>query len=141
MHFKRKHTSMAIRPYSLGNQIEELGSGLTQPPPYGSISTSYQRTLAWVSRHSIDSLSPLSPPPLSPTTPSKHRPFSIASSADDDDEPLYSLYASFNMSLLSDDEEEGDDELIPIACLKKNTPLLSAAEKYKAKVKARLQLT
>ncbi|KAG1437145.1 hypothetical protein G6F56_013246 [Rhizopus delemar] len=130
------------KPHPLVTKKEEnLGSGITHingSTPRKNIycsQLSYQRTCHWVSRQSLD-LS--SPPPLSPTNTWINT--SISSSSDDDDDiPLSSLCATFNVSLLIDEEEEGDDELVPIACLNE-TPLLSAAEKYKAKVKARLQL-
>ncbi|CAO3691882.1 unnamed protein product [Rhizopus stolonifer] len=133
----------ANKPHPL---VTNLGSGITQINgliPRKSIyssQSSYQRTCHWVSRQSLD-LS--SPPPLSPTNTLINTSISSPSDDDDDDNdddiPLSSLCATFNVSLLIDEEEEGDDELVPIACLN-DTPLLSAAEKYKAKVKARLQL-
>ncbi|KAI8047811.1 uncharacterized protein B0P05DRAFT_565165 [Gilbertella persicaria] len=111
---------------------------------------------------------PVSPPPLSPTNLSfatitrpslkllspTYQPASSLSSADsdsDDDEPLGHLLTprlrQINQkacSLLSDVSEEGDDDLVPIARLsisRSSVYHLSAAEKYKAKVKAKLRMT
>ncbi|KAG2212331.1 hypothetical protein INT47_001691 [Mucor saturninus] len=95
---------------------------------------------------------PLSPPPLSPTTPGhswrniRRSPnwqpaASITSSEDDDDNEPLGLHLAKPFSLLSDTSEDGDDELIPIARLSISTTVhLSAAEKYKAKVRARLHM-
>ncbi|GAA5814085.1 hypothetical protein MFLAVUS_007575 [Mucor flavus] len=93
----------------------------------------------------------LSPPPLSPNMSrpswrnskrsSTWQPApSISSSEeeDDDDNTPIGLQLIKSDSLLSDYNEDGDDELIPIAGLSLNIPYMSAAEKYKAKVKARL---
>lgn len=112
----------------------------------------------WIQQSHFEQSPPVSPPPLSPTDSlatraswrsmkrcSTYKPAaSITSSEeedDDDDEPISQLSTRLNnnINLLSDEEEEGDDELIPIACLH-DAPLLSAAEKYKAKVKAKLHL-
>lgn len=98
------------------------------------------------------SFPPLSPPPLSPTmsgpswrnirrSPHWHPASSITSSEDDDDNEPLGLQLLKPFSLLSDASEDGDDELIPIARLSKaNSHHLSAAEKYKAKVRARLHM-
>lgn len=106
---------------------------------------------------------PLSPPPLSPTnvsfsasrpswrdikrSPTWQPASSISSSEedDDDDEPLFHLTTPTTpttrpFSLLSDASEDGDDELIPIARLSSPQKMMSAAEKYKAKVRAKLQM-
>lgn len=95
---------------------------------------------------------PLSPPPLSPTStvpswrnirrsPNWQPTASISSSEDDDDNEPLGLHVQKPFSLLSDASEDGDDELIPIARLSNsNTRHLSAAEKYKAKVRARLHM-
>lgn len=110
---------------------------------------------------STSQLPPLSPPPLSPTnvsfatasrpswrdikrSPTWQPASSISSSEeedDDDNEPL-ALQLGITtkpFSLLSDVSEDGDDELIPIARLSISSPM-SAAEKYKAKVRAKLQM-
>ncbi|KAI8352458.1 hypothetical protein EDC96DRAFT_518008 [Choanephora cucurbitarum] len=111
---------------------------------------------------------PVSPPPLSPTMTrpswrmvhsSTYQPAcSISSNSseedskdededdeDDDNAPLGLLIQKPMdcLSLLSDMSEDGDDDLIPIARLsisRSNVHHLSAAEKYKAKVKARLRM-
>ncbi|KAI8993232.1 hypothetical protein BDB01DRAFT_775593 [Pilobolus umbonatus] len=79
---------------------------------------------------------------------STYRPaLSISSDEDEDEDEEDYLPATSPMktySLLSDCNEDGDDDLIPIALLNigchTNTNTLSAAEKYKARVRARLQL-
>ncbi|KAG1050181.1 hypothetical protein G6F46_004645 [Rhizopus delemar] len=134
-----------------------LGSSTVNRPLNGSLihddTPTYWPISAWLSKSPYPLESPiqsppLSPPPLSPAESKRplrrkprYQPAYSISSSDDDDEPLSELSAALKskVSLLSDDEEEGDDELIPIACLN-SAPVLSAAEKYKAKVKARLQL-
>ncbi|KAI8380877.1 hypothetical protein BD560DRAFT_387438 [Blakeslea trispora] len=104
---------------------------------------------------------PVSPPPLSPTTaqpnwrdmvrsPTYQPASSLSSSSsveeeDDDDEPLGLLIQKHIdcLSLLSDLSEDGDDDLVPIARLtvsRSSAHHLSAAEKYKAKVKAKLRM-
>lgn len=120
------------------------------PPNSPIMDQSYPPT---VDQFNHQSYPPLSPPPLSPTTltkPSwrniKHSPkwqpaLSMTSSEDDDDNEPLGLQISKPFSLLSDASEDGDDELIPIARLSNSTTRhLSAAEKYKAKVKAQLQM-
>jgi hypothetical protein len=115
------------------------------------------------SYHSLSQLPPLSPPPLSPTSRSfvtssrptwrdmqrapTYQPASSLSSADseddDDNEPLGLIHNARPISLLSDASEDGDDDLVPIARLsisRNNVHHMSAAEKYKAKVRARLHM-
>lgn len=92
-------------------------------------------------------------PPLSPNTitkpswrsikksPKWHPASSISSEEEDNDNEPLGFYLSKPFSLLSNSSEDGDDDLIPIARLSTSTiPHLSAAEKYKAKVKAKLQM-
>ncbi|KAI9348387.1 hypothetical protein BD770DRAFT_446330 [Pilaira anomala] len=143
-----------------------LSSCLPPPPPLlnNASATTLDNTQPFYTHSSsyCTSLSsPLSslPPPLSPNltrtywrtisrrSSSNRQPPapSISSSEeeeeedDDDDNQPIGLQFLKSISLLSDDSEYGDDELIPIAGLiSSNTPYMSAAEKYKAKVKARL---
>lgn len=168
-YFQTKKASMnrSKRPLPLSciNKEEypllSLGSNTVNRPLNGSLvhdhvdndTPTYWPISAWLSKSTYPLESPiqsppLSPPPLSPAESKRplrrkprYQPAYSISSSDDDDEPLSGLSAALKseVSLLSDDEEEGDDELIPIACLN-GAPVLSAAEKYKAKVKARLQL-
>lgn len=127
-----------------------------------TVTTTGQQSFYKLSRQNTSSsqLPPLSPPPLSPTnlsfattarpswrdmarSPTYQPASSISSSEledDDDDEPIGLLYSSKPFSLLSETSEDGDDELIPIAHLSK-THCMSAAEKYKAKVRAKFQMT
>lgn len=111
---------------------------------------------------------PLSPPPLSPTRqsfstlarptrrniqrPYTYHPASSLSSTDDsedevddddDDQPLGLRRSARPFSPLSDSSEDGDEDLVPIARLsisRDNIHYMSAAEKYKTKVKARLHM-
>lgn len=126
-----------------------------------NVTTTNQQSFYKLNRQnsSNSQLPPLSPPPLSPTNLSfattarpswrdmarspTYQPASSISSSDlddDDDEPIGLLLSSKTFSLLSETSEDGDDELIPIAHLS-NTHCLSAAEKYKAKVRAKFQMT
>ncbi|KAG1141080.1 hypothetical protein G6F37_003423 [Rhizopus arrhizus] len=153
-------------PRSIKQRRRKTISITCSPPMHSQKRSTYYEssrhwyTSAWLSSHDNNTnySPPLTPPPLSPSPESAETfrkniyrrsayqpPSSSISSSndedDDDDEPLSQLFATLNpsVSLLIDEGEEGDDELIPIACLN-DIPLLSAAEKYKAKVKAKLQL-
>lgn len=108
--------------------------------PTSLATESYWPTSLWLSK-TLEP--PLSTPPLSPAdmrspTLKTFKRYYDEDDDSDDDQPLSSLLQK-KISLLNDEEEEGDDELIPIAYLNAK-PLLSAAEKYKAKVKAKYQL-
>jgi hypothetical protein len=79
--------------------------------------------------------------------PFTYQPASSLSSTDsedeDDDEPLGLIRGARPFSLLSDASEDGDDDLVPIARLsisRNSVHHMSAAEKYKAKVRARLHM-
>ncbi|KAG1459875.1 hypothetical protein G6F56_006067 [Rhizopus delemar] len=103
--------------------------------PTSLATESYWPTSLWLSK-TLEP--PLSTPPLSPAdmrspTLKTFKRYYDEDDDSDDDQPLSSLLQK-KISLLNDEEEEGDDELIPIAYLNAK-PLLSAAEKYKAKEK------
>ncbi|KAI9275410.1 hypothetical protein BY458DRAFT_507358 [Sporodiniella umbellata] len=132
---------MSIESYHSNSFNQRKSSMHRSRRPTPLTTATYWPTSLWLSK-TLEP--PLTTPPLSPsTTEIRSYRKRYEEEDDDDDEPLLSLLSPISkskMSLLSDDEEEGDDELIPIARLNRTPVLLSAAEKYKAKVKAQLQL-
>jgi hypothetical protein len=88
----------------------------------------------------------------SPTTPTRRRMIQVQNDSDDDDIPLGYLQSPISKpsSLLNDLEEDDDKDLIPIAAAiknntsskleeKKEQQYQTAADKYKERVKERLQ--
>ncbi|KAG1107005.1 hypothetical protein G6F42_016525 [Rhizopus arrhizus] len=127
-------------------QQESMNQQVPLPTKHEQLSRSRSLSASPRKLHTSKSHQNLVKSPTTPTYRSYKKPFKSTFNSDDDDDddvPLGYLQSptSKPSSLLSDQEEDDDKDLVPIAVLdiKPTEEFQTAADKYKSKVKERLQ--
>lgn len=151
---KHQPNSSSMRKFSSAHDLrkaaklqqESMNQQVPLPTKHEQLSRSRSLSASPRKLHTSKSHQNLVKSPTTPTYRSYKKPFKSTFNSDDDDDddvPLGYLQSptSKPSSLLSDQEEDDDKDLVPIAVLdiKPTEEFQTAADKYKSKVKERLQ--